>query len=1080
MDRASTSEPLSVNQHISSDDYYNLGSDTSDFVCSKEEIETFNNKYKPVLNYILDGVSGGECPYISVDIYNKKFKGLLDSGANQIFINESTYEFLHQLGIVLHTENVSSCVLANNQELKCLGFVNIPITLENKTHIFKCFVLSDLRHSIVLGTVFWIKMGIVPDLRKGYWSFSKEQSFYSDSLNSLQTSDDLTNCQRKKLNQIVDGYFNRMQNVKLGCVKDIEHEIITSSKPIKSKYYPVSPYMQTKINEEIDKMLDLDVIEPSNSGWSSPILMVPKKDNTYRFCVDFRKLNAVTEKCAYPLPHISSILDSLGNAKYLTSLDIKNAYWQIKLSEKSKQYTAFTIPGRGLFQFKRLAFGLTNAPGTFQKIIDVLLAEFPGYVFRYLDDIIIVTPDFETHLRILESILDKLAQANLVLNKEKCVFCRPELKFLGYIVNRNGLAVDPDKISAIVNMPSPKSPREVKRIIGMIMWYRKFIPDLSTITEPITKLTRKNCKFVWSADCEQAFAKIKDLLVSAPILACPNFEYPFILECDASSYGLGCVLSQVYDGREHVICYLSRSLTRTERNFSATELECLSVLWSIEKLRCYLEGAPNFTVITDHHSLLWLNNLKDPHGRLGRWVLKLQMYNFTILHRPGRFHQVPDCLSRAIPEETFVMSEISLENIKDSWYNKLVSQVKINPLKYSNFRISDGGILYKNMGKTSSDATTWKQVVPKEKRIELLKKFHDDPTSGGHFGIYKTYHRILENYCWPGMQHDITRYVNKCKICAAHKPEQKLKAGIMGKKPEVNRCWQYIAIDLIGPFPRSTKGYQHILVVCDFFSKFTLLYPLRQATASSIIRILEEQVFLLFGVPEILKCDNGTQFKSKEFSKLLNEYHVKVFYNPLYHPEPNFSERSNRVIKTMIASYIEENHKKWDKYLPQLACAYRTAKHEVVNNTPYSINFGCEMIVDGNDYELIRDRESIVDGVKEKQGSKESEKLMKMEKLRLFVKDRLKKAHEKTKHDYNLRHRPQQYSVNDFVWVKSHFLSSSIKDFSAKLGDKFCGPYRVSKKLGVNTYELRDDSGVSKGNWHVSQLKPDKTLDAGQ
>lgn len=205
-------------------------------------------------------------------------------------------------------------------------------------------------------------------------------------------------------------------------------------------------------------------------------------------------------------------------------------------------------------------------------------------------------------------------------------FFKSELKYLVFIVNNHGLSVDPEKVKAIVDLSRPEKPKDIKRIIGMITWYRKFIPNLSNIIEPLTELTKKNIKFNWTPECEQAFQSIKNCLVSAPILSCPNFKYEFLLQCDASSYGLGCVLSQFYYGREHVICYLSRSLTRSERNFTATELECLSVLWSVDRLRCYIEGAPHFTIMTDHHSLVWLNNLKCRQGRLGRWTLKLHHY----------------------------------------------------------------------------------------------------------------------------------------------------------------------------------------------------------------------------------------------------------------------------------------------------------------------------------------------------------------------------------------------------------------------------------------------------------------------
>lgn len=1042
-------------------------------------METYKTKHKPVLDYLLQQTSHGECPYINISIYGMNITGLLDSGANKIFINEQLANILMNLGIQLNVVDNSSCTIANNQELNCVGYLTIPIKLETQVHLFDVFVIPELRHELVLGTIFWIKMGIVPDLRNGSWHFATCEEIKNTLFcNSIQTADDLTLGQRNKLETIITDYFESIKNTKLGCTNIIEHTIETNSPPIKSKYYPVSPFMQKKIDEELEKMLELGVLERSTSGWSSPILMVPKKDSTYRFCVDFRKLNSVSEKWAYPLPIMSDILDKLGNAKYITTLDIQSAYWQIKLSDSSKKYTAFTVPNRGLFHFNRMPFGLSNAPATFQFLVDRLFGDLE-FVFKYLDDIVIVTPDYDTHVKVLQEVLTRLTNANLTLNKDKCYFCKSELKFLGYVINRQGLLVDPEKVSAIVQLPRPKTVKEVRRLIGMIMWYRKYIANLSAIIEPLTNLTRKNVKFAWTTDCEQAFIKVKNALITAPILSCPNFNHEFILQCDASTEGLGCILSQFYDGREHVICYLSRTLTRSERNYSATELECLCVIWSIEKLRCYLEGT-HFTVITDHHSLIWLlHNQRSGNGKICRWQLRLQQYDYTIVHRPGKYNIVADCLSRAVPENDEISNITITSDSVDKWYASLQSKIRKNPLNFPSFRISNDGSIYKHQGNNFSNTTNWKLVIPKYKRKEILKTHHDNPLTGAHFGIFKTYHRIFAKYYWPGMKSDIIRYINKCRICCSQKPEQKLKAGQMDTKLiNVVRCWQYIAIDLMGPLPRSSKGNQYIFVVCDHFSKMTLIFALRKATTTSIIKLLEEHVFHLFGVPEFLKCDNGVQFKSRDFKKLLQDYNIKPLYNPLYHPAPNFSERANRVIKTMISSYVGDNHKTWDSHLSKLACAYRTAKHEVTNQSPYFVNFGCEMITNGRDYLLEREKlDSIHEGNDDVQKDN-SLRLQKLAEIRKLVKERLEKSHEKSRHEYNLRHRPVQYKIGDLVWKKEHSLSSSAKEYAAKLGVRYTGPFRIKTKLGISVYEIEDDLGTSKGTWHVSHLKPHKDIDS--
>lgn len=287
-----------------------------------------------------------------------------------------------------------------------------------------------------------------------------------------------------------------MEN-KLECNKLVSHKIEVESEPIKQRPYRVSPAIQQKIDQEIKEMLQNETIEPSTSAWSLPVLLVPKKDGSYRFCIDFRKLNKVTKKDAYPLPFISSMLDKLRDTRYLSSLDIKSAYWQVPVASKSREYTAFSVPGRGLYHFKRTPFGLTNAPATWQRLVDQILGpELKPNVFVYLDDVMVVSNSFERHLEILDTIFKMFFEAGLTLSKEKCMFCKPELRYLGYVVGSNGLHVDPDKINAILTIPTPKTVAEIRRIIGTVSWYRRFIASFSTIIAPLVALLRKGK--VWS------------------------------------------------------------------------------------------------------------------------------------------------------------------------------------------------------------------------------------------------------------------------------------------------------------------------------------------------------------------------------------------------------------------------------------------------------------------------------------------------------------------------------------------------------------------------------------------------------
>ncbi|KAJ3656579.1 hypothetical protein Zmor_015648 [Zophobas morio] len=430
-------------------------------------------------------------------------------------------------------------------------------------------------------------------------------------------------------------------------------------------------------------MLELGVIEPSKSPWSSPVVMVKKPNNEYRFCIDFRKVNQVSKRDAYPLPYVSTILDRLHSARVFSSIDIKSAYWQIPLAEESKEVTAFTVPGKGLFHFRRMPFGLHTAPATWQRFVDTTLgADLEPWAFIYLDDIIVATPDFATHSEVLRKVFERLVDAGLTVNREKCEFLKTELRYLGHIVDANGIRTDPHKIECMLNYPRPTNAKEVRRFVGLVSWYRRYVRNFSSLVAPLTRLTRKRCVFAWTPEAEEGFLALKECLVTAPILATPDFSRPFVLQCDASGQALGCVLSQDGSEGEQVIAYASRALTGAETKYSATELECLAVLFGIEKFRPYLEGV-RFTVVTDHFSLLWLYKLQNPSGRLARWSLRLQGYDFEIVHRKGKSNVVPDALSRAINAVDVQPAD------HDPWYTSLLQKIRADPQKYPRFCVRD-------------------------------------------------------------------------------------------------------------------------------------------------------------------------------------------------------------------------------------------------------------------------------------------------------------------------------------------------------------------------------------------------------
>ncbi|XP_049824794.1 uncharacterized protein LOC126265925 [Aethina tumida] len=426
----------------------------------------------------------------------------------------------------------------------------------------------------------------------------------------------------------------------MGMTNLTKHRIeVENSEPIKSRPYRVSPKERQIIDEQIKEMLDHNIIRPCHSPWASPVVLVKKKDGSTRFCVDYRKLNNVTKKSSYPIPVIDDILTYLGDAQYFTTLDMFSGYWQVKLEEESKQYTAFVAQGHGAYEFNVLSFGLCNAPATFQQLADKV---FEGMKWKdvliYLDDIVVFSRTLEEHLQKLEKVFQRLRKAGLTLKPSKCSYAKEEVELLGYIVSREGILPDPAKLQAIREFPRPNNVKGIQSFLGLCNFYRKFIHNFATTARPLHELTKKDGKFNWLEEHEHAFQTLKKKLLSAPVLQHFNPNEGTELHVDASKLGIGAVLLQKgEDQNQHPIAYISRSLSKAEKNYTITELEGLAAIWALGYLRHLIYGRP-VKIVSDHHALCWIRSLKDPTGRLARWSLKLSEYDYTIVHKSGAKH----------------------------------------------------------------------------------------------------------------------------------------------------------------------------------------------------------------------------------------------------------------------------------------------------------------------------------------------------------------------------------------------------------------------------------------------------------
>ena len=631
----------------------------------------------------------------------------------------------------------------------------------------------------------------------------KGKSESSKEENTIDLSDtDLSDDQKTRLQRLVNEYPEVFTN-KPGKTSKIKHQINLKeeTQPFNVPPYRCAPNRRKIIEENINEMLKEEIITPSNSPWASPVVLAPKKDGSLRFCIDYRKLNAVTIRDAYPIPRIDDTLDALEEAKFISTLDLRSGYWQVQIDSKSQALTAF-ITHKGLFEFKVMPYGLTNAPATFQRLLDIVLAGLKWQCcLVYIDDVIIYSNTFERHLNDLKQVFEALKQANLTLKVSKCHFCRNEIKYLGHIITKDGVKPDPELVSAVKKFPQPRKLKDIQAFLGLTGYYRRFIKNYARVAEPLLKQLRNhknqrntNYKITWNADCTKAFKTLKQKLISSPIMNTPNFRHPFILELDACAYGLGAVLAQEYDGKKFVIAYASKTLSSAERNYSSTEREALAIVWATKHFRPYIEGM-EILVRTDCQVLQWLKESKDVTGRLARWAMHQAAFQIKeIKYRPGATNTNSDPLSRYpqqepssnnlhevteidaginIWENTNILDEIREEQRKDQKLKSIIDGLtKTTTPTFSSSRspyVLLNGLLYK-IRKTIKNqdhriiSNKHLFVIPRSMQNKLIEWIHDHPMAG-HAGRTKTIYRLLSRVYWATLRkylnmYNIAPYVN--------------------------------------------------------------------------------------------------------------------------------------------------------------------------------------------------------------------------------------------------------------------------------------------------------------------------------
>ena len=909
----------------------------------------------------------------------------------------------------------------------------------------------------------------------------------------------------------------------LGHTEMVQHDILTNTEiPIKQPVRRPPFHLRDEADKAVEKMLKDGVIEPSNSPWASPVVLVRKKDNSLRYCIDYRKLNNVTRKDSYPLPRIDDSLDSLGKAKYFSTLDLASGYWQIGLTDEARQKSAFCTTS-GLYQFKVMPFGLTNAPATFQRLMEKVLAGLQWQIcLVYIDDIIIYSQTLEEHLKDLQQIFSRLKQAKLKLKPKKCSLLREKVAFLGHVVSGKGIETDPDKIEAVKKWQQPTNLTELRSFIGFCSYYRRFIPEFAILAKPLIQLTEKGKSFEWTSAQDEAWTVLKEKLVNAPILTYPDRDATFLLDTDASNTGIGAVLSQIIDGEEKVIAYGSRVLSKAERNYCITRRELLAVVYFVKTYRHYLVGK-KFILRTDHAALRWLKDFKEPEGQVARWIEVLDTYDYELIHRPGKKHLNADAMSRGpcaqcsgehegkasrrgrrkkneenvtavmtrqqkkIPVNTDAESNwlssvnLNMDRIRASqqadpvlsqifdWvkkedkpsYSQISHEghaVKFYWSQFDSLRIINGVVIREIH---SSTGIKRQILLATDLRDEALAECHSVITAG-HFGQKKSLANLRRRFIWPGMRRDMDLFILSCEKCQQYKTEGKKRRAAL-KDFRAGIPMERVCVDIVGPFPVSTNGNKYGLVVTDCFTKYVEIYPIPNQEAVTVATTLTKEFFSRYGVPTLLHTDQGTQFESVVFQETCRLLGIKKTRTTPFHPQSDGqSERNIKTLTRMIAMTVDEQHQ-WDEHLPFISMAYRATPQATTGLTPNYMMYGRELF-------MPVDIECGLPSDEEKRDPVQFavELRSKLSYAYEIARTNMKKNTERQFRYYNQKQHGDEFCVGDLVWYQNKLRKKGV---SPKLQPKWRGPCIVTRKFNDVLFEIQTSS-TKKTVVHSDLLKP--------
>ena len=814
----------------------------------------------------------------------------------------------------------------------------------------------------------------------------------------------------------------------------------TEDKPIYKAPYRLSPRERGELKRQITELLAAGFIRPSTSEWGAPVLFVKKKTGELRLCVDYRGLNKVTRRARYPLPKIDEIFDQLKEGRVFSRLDLKSGYHQMRIAPKDVHKTAF-VSDSGHYEWLVAPFGLTNLPSQWTRLMTTIFQPLIGKnVVVYLDDILIYSESCEQHAQDIKEVFDLLRKHKLYLHPTKCAFFLKRVAYLGFVIEKGTLTIDPGKIDAIAKIDNPRTVPQCRAILGMTNYFRRFIRDYGKILAPLNRLLKKNVDFELTNECDTALKAIKHAICSAPVLAIPDLNVlEFTLTTDASGVGLGGVLAQ----NGHPVAYASRAFNETEQRYATHEREMFAIVYCFNLWRHYLEGAKTI-VYTDHNNLRYFNDSFNLSRRMTRYWEKMAGFDYEIRYLPGRANVVADLLSRdPLVNVKLVTTDDVTRYAESKTFRTHHTAAERRLLQHETRRCSFdsdlGQVVHREEG---GNKTLW---VPFEMRADLIEDIHK---ALGHPGREETLRQVRKRGWWPTLAKDARRMVQTCPKCQIHQNQDDARRNAPQHPLPTVPIFSRWHLDFIGRLPTTTNKNKWILVAVDSLSRWPVAKATKDATAETTARFIYEEIVVQYGAPVEILTDRGANFRAEVVVEYLKMLPTKQTFTSAYHPRTNATaERWNRTFQNVLTKYVGGAIRQWDRFLHQALFACRVRTHRTAKMSPFQIIYGLDPRLPGVDTApfLFTPEE------RDLRAEMRADDLRRMARQRDAVRVSTEASKEAAKRAYDGEVARNELNIGTWVGVKNWT--------KTKLQYKHFGPYMVVQKRAFDTYRLEDPDG---------------------